>query len=448
MSAVLVERVRTTPTIAEWTASVTRAWMDLLHSVPTQAALSVLWAQFALETGRGKSCFNHNLGNIKRVPGDGHDWCILNTFEYIDGRRVDVPDTFRAYPTLDAGALDYLRFLTRTSYADPWACVVAGDADAFARALKYMGYYTAPAIEYAAGLKSLSAEYLRVATPVPSDGPNTEPQTPKSKSQPRMAAVTVPQPGPVHLPPNGETLRANAWGQAYALTETPPSVDTIDIVRWLAVERHARYRPHAGTTYCNVFAYDACNAIGAYLPRVWWTPDAVAAIQRGDAPAPKLNITVQELSANALFAWLAQWSASFGWVRSASLDEAQDAANGGRAVVICARNRNAGHSGHISVVCPETDTVTALRGESSAVKLPVQSQAGGKNYELSVMGPAAWWLAPTFAEWGIWIHEPAKSRDTLPAPPISDSFDGAATPLRAGEGEHTPITTASEDGDL
>ena len=61
---------------------------DVHPRVATIDALAVLWAQYALETGRGKSCFNGNLGNIKRVDGDGRDWMWLQTFEFINGNRI------------------------------------------------------------------------------------------------------------------------------------------------------------------------------------------------------------------------------------------------------------------------------------------------------------------------------------------------------------------------
>lgn len=54
------------------------------------------------------------------------------------------------------------------------------------------------------------------------------------------------------------------------------------------------------------------------------------------------------------------------------------------------------------------------------------------------------------------VDEPPDTQPQTPKSKSSDQLkavdapiiDGAATPLRAGEGEHTPIITASEDGDL
>lgn len=161
-----VPRIHTPASIPEWADAVAWAWRQLLPADPTLDALAVLWAQYALETGRGKSCFNNNLGNIRHVDGDGRDHMMLDTFEYIGGKRVDMPGAFRSFPTLRDGAVDYLRFLTRPAYADPWACVVAGDAEGFARALKSKGYYTAPVEQYVSGLRSLAAEFRHAAPEV------------------------------------------------------------------------------------------------------------------------------------------------------------------------------------------------------------------------------------------------------------------------------------------
>jgi hypothetical protein len=168
MTGIEVARVRTTPTIIEWRDAIFAAWRYAVATgTPTVASLAVLWAQFALETDRGRSCFNWNLGNIKAVPGDGRDFCVLHTFEYIDNKRVEMDDHFRAHPTLVEGAREYLTFLTRPSYAVPWSFVLRGDADGFARALKDKRYYTSPVEEYARGLRGLATEFQRVSDAAP-----------------------------------------------------------------------------------------------------------------------------------------------------------------------------------------------------------------------------------------------------------------------------------------
>jgi len=205
-------------------------------------------------------------------------------------------------------------------------------------------------------------------------------------------------PREVHLTAPSNTLRANAWGQAFHLTEPAPPYDgtpesILAIVSWLGVEKSGRWRPKPGTTYCNVYAYDLCNAIGAYAPRVWWG-------NKSDAE-PVLGKNVFELSANALYSWFVQHSEEFGWKKVKTLDELQDAANAGNAAVIVGKNKNAQASGHICCVVPESGKLMAKRVDGQVV-LPVQSQAGAYNYELSLI--SEWWKSPSFAEFGFWVH--------------------------------------------
>jgi hypothetical protein len=178
------------------------------------------------------------------------------------------------------------------------------------------------------------------------------------------------------------------------------------IIHWLGVEKGKRWQPKPGTTYCNVYATDFSHACGAYLPRVWWTQSAETTLTSGGAVNPVYSSTAIELSANGLFRWLAgPHSATFGWQRSTSLDDAQMAANRGQPVVLCCRKKVEASPGHIAVIAPESATVTAKRDSNGIVLLPVMSQAGGKNVELDVA--TSWWTSPDMAEWGIWIHDPA-----------------------------------------
>lgn len=296
--------------------------------------------------------------------------------------------------------------------------------------------------------------------------------------------MTERTPPPAHLPHppgSGATLRRNAWGQSYRLTEAAPvhdgtAVSTLSIIRWLDVEHQARWAPKKGVTYCNVYAHDLCAIQGAYLARVWWLPNSLAALQTGRDVAPLYGATVGELSANMLFRWLDQWSELYGWVRTDSLDDAQDAANRGDAVVICARQHDEAKPGHISCVVPETTTMRAKRDANDRVLVPVQSQAGGRNLMHGLTG--RWWVGPEMEEFGIFIHNGALVRDTMPAPapstppdtvpstppairrssermqatdaPIIDNgvvLPSAVTPLRAGPGEHTPLRSANDDSE-
>lgn len=205
-------------------------------------------------------------------------------------------------------------------------------------------------------------------------------------------------------------LRANDWGHPYRLTEASPPYDGTptsvhSIISWLGVEWGKRWTPKPGTTYCNVYATDFAHACGVYLPRVWWSQSAEVQLSSGAVVNPSYGTTVVELSANALFRWLAgPHAASFGWKRTDSLTDAQDSANGGLPVVICCRKKVEASPGHIAVVAPELASVIPVRDPSGNVTLPVLSQAGARNEELGVAKP--WWLSSDMAEWGVWIHDP------------------------------------------
>ena len=211
------------------------------------------------------------------------------------------------------------------------------------------------------------------------------------------------------LSPQGETKRANSWGQAYAITErptfgydgTPESITPI--LDWLDVEGKDRWKPTGNTTYCNVYAHDLCKLLGAYIPRVWWTEEAWSYILAGKIVHPLLGRTVVELSANSLYDWLEGKSDLFYWQKLKGPDQAQELANAGRPVVVCAKRHAVSDPGHIAVIVPESSSVQAIRRDG-AVLIPVQSQAGAKRYKLATNPPGDWWLGSQFSKYGFWGH--------------------------------------------
>jgi hypothetical protein len=174
------------------------------------------------------------------------------------------------------------------------------------------------------------------------------------------------------------------------------------IVQLLDVERSARYRPAAGKTYCNIYATDFAHAWGAFLPRTWWTPDALRRLQVGEQVKPVYAETVTELNANALYDWLNAGRSVWGWQRHDTADELQQAVNGGRIGVICAARTDASRSGHITVCVPEDATHKAARKvDGGPVSSPLQSQAGTRNFAYHV---TAWWGGAQFRGFGFWSH--------------------------------------------
>jgi PAS domain-containing protein len=201
------------------------------------------------------------------------------------------------------------------------------------------------------------------------------------------------------------------------------------IVETLNVSTSARYQPGGGKTYCNIYAYDVVTAMGGYLPRVWWTDRAWSRIQDGaeivtpeeyrrlraegesveNVVAPIYGQTVSELNANSLNRWMRSEGSGFGWIEAADMNAAQEAANGGSIVIILASNVQASRSGHVSVVLAESGDHQAQRDEDGQVVVPLQSQAGSRNFKYSAEAGAPgsrsreWWSDARHRLGGAWI---------------------------------------------
>ncbi len=219
----------------------------------------------------------------------------------------------------------------------------------------------------------------------------------------------------VDLPTTGMSVTRENKLRSHPLTEEPPtrrhSSDTAEkrveairrLIDWFKVESSARYLPGGGSTFCNIYAYDYCFMTEAYLPRVWWTTQALLKLQSGQSVPIKYGETVEELTANALNNWFKDWTEHFGWKRVFSLTELQDAANAGKVCITVARAKPHSHNGHghIVAVVPETGAFKAKRENGQVVKT-VQSQAGAHNHDYVVQG---WWDERTYADFGHWVHD-------------------------------------------
>ena len=163
------------------------------------------------------------------------------------------------------------------------------------------------------------------------------------------------------------------------------------IVDWLDVEHSARYGRTPQATYCNIYAADFCYLAGVFLPRVWWKSSTLSRMAAGmAAPAAIYDDTIRELRADDLLAWLQEFGAGFGWRPVFDASALQEAVNGGGVGLICADRATEGRPGHITVVVPETTSVTARRDADGFVAMPVLSQAGASNCARFV-GATAWW---------------------------------------------------------
>lgn len=233
--------------------------------------------------------------------------------------------------------------------------------------------------------------------------------TPLENFEPPAAHQSL---SPVHLRPQSPVTR-NGASRAFPLNEagrptrdatataTVKAAQLGEIIKWLRVEASSRYKATSTATYCNIYAYDYCYLAGAYLPRVWWTTDAIQKLQTGQQVSPIYDETVRELNANSLFNWLRTFGPGFGWTRTFDPSLLQSAANDGQVCLICAQQKNLNRSGHICAVVPETDTQKAARNGLTVTR-PLQSQAGRTNH--SYKAAQSWWTREEFRDFGFWVH--------------------------------------------
>lgn len=120
------------------------------------------------------------------------------------------------------------------------------------------------------------------------------------------------------------------------------------VLRDLAVEKSKRYKAREGLTYCNVFLWDVCRAMGCEIPH-WVDKDG----NRADVGKGK------ELSANGTVRWLDEHGARHGWV-DADRETAMDAAARGHVVVLGWDSKSV-KPGHVAVMLPKGTIAQAGR---------------------------------------------------------------------------------------
>jgi hypothetical protein len=161
---------RTVASPRQYAKAFIKAWLALGYDVaPTQTQVGVIYAQWMVETG-GAACWCWNIGNVKVTQGQvdaGVPWFDLpGTWEIIGGKKVtlqpgDPGRRFRAFGSLDEAMGEHLAFLRNKRYRSSWPAVESGDPDAFARALKAQGYYTAHVDVYARAMRDHHAIWMR-----------------------------------------------------------------------------------------------------------------------------------------------------------------------------------------------------------------------------------------------------------------------------------------------
>lgn len=149
-----VEPTRTPVTKADLRASISRAYEKLTGHQGSAKLIDTLTAHASLETGSGSAMYNYNFGGIKGRGPTG-ETARCRTKEVIDGKEIEIRDGFRAYRSLDEGAVDYVK-LMKDRFGGAVARAEVGDLDGFAHALKKASYYTADETKYATALHRLA----------------------------------------------------------------------------------------------------------------------------------------------------------------------------------------------------------------------------------------------------------------------------------------------------
>ncbi len=135
-----------------------------------------------------------------------------------------------------------------------------------------------------------------------------------------------------------------------------------EVLADLDVANRKRYTPSNGSTWCNIYVWDATKAMGCEIPH-YYDPKTGAALTR--EYCLKNPGSYYEMSATRMTSWLANYGAKNGWIEC---DEATAIAmaNKGMPTVAAATTTN-----HVAMVTPQ-------RAGETGVMI---SQAGARNFE-------------------------------------------------------------------
>lgn len=177
---------RLTPMSFEAAAEAMRAALrDALGGAdPSRSCLALALAKCALETGRFRSIWNNNWGNIKAGPSYVDMYCCIELNEVLDGKvvwfgpkgRLDKrggkviaehcedppghPQTrMRAYANRFDGAFSYVDFMCSPRFVPAFERMKVGDSAGMVHLMKVTRYFTADETQYAAAVGSIHREY-------------------------------------------------------------------------------------------------------------------------------------------------------------------------------------------------------------------------------------------------------------------------------------------------
>lgn len=156
-----VKRVRTNISTNQMADAISIGWKELFGVSPSKQQVAMVLAQNALETGHRKSMWNYNVGNITTDGKGSYDYFDdLTTDEQIKpGTWKKMNLKYRAYPSLEAGVKDYLKFISGKRYGKAWKHILNPNPAEFSKALKSAGYYTANEAAYTKTLSKLYNQY-------------------------------------------------------------------------------------------------------------------------------------------------------------------------------------------------------------------------------------------------------------------------------------------------
>jgi len=163
---------------------------NVLSRSPSLDTLALALSKSALETGRWRSIHRHNVGNTKcPIETPAQDYTVFGCNELLArggktvvvwfsqtselasrngaavGQAYELPPghpqcRFTAHANRYDGFDYYVNFLAgRTRYAKAFQALLAGNPEAFVRALAAAGYFTAPVEQYLATVMSLFREF-------------------------------------------------------------------------------------------------------------------------------------------------------------------------------------------------------------------------------------------------------------------------------------------------
>lgn len=160
MPAQLVPTVKTFYEIPDMIKGFVEGWKKQFGEFPQKKSIAIIYAQWAIETGQGKSCWNNNIGNVKYSPSkissnDDHIKYMMlsNVWEIINGKKIiyNPPHKatwFRSFDSLSDGVAFHLDVLKNKRYKSAWSAIEMGSPVDFAHLLKVANYYTAPESDY------------------------------------------------------------------------------------------------------------------------------------------------------------------------------------------------------------------------------------------------------------------------------------------------------------